>query len=247
MAPIPADCIHVSFVFDLYDGGQAIEQGVFGFHGQRKHTTGNPVDWEADIQELADKMHAKFLTGVPQPLFSPAIIMNRVDCYHLSTANKTLDKGSRAFTPIGEWTGGAGTGMPWECATVVSLYGYNPGSFRQNARNARGRFYLPPLRKDATDSSNGLLATATQADMVSWLGDWLNDVQGSEMGSAAGPGGDPDYFDLGILSTQRKSQAGYDGAFTPATYFRVGRVIDVQRRRRKKQNESYQTAVINHS
>lgn len=247
MATIPADVIKVSYVFDLWDQGTPIETGVFGFHGRRFHRAGNTVDWEADVQALSVKLHDGFVANVAPSYFSSAIIMNRVDVYHLSTANKTLDKGSTPFTPVGEWTGGAGTGMAWENALVVSLYGYTPGSFTQGARNQRGRFYLPPLRKDATGATDGRLALQTQTDMRSMLSTWLNGVQGTEIGPTNENPAGADYFDLGILSTQRKTVAGYQGAFTPATTFRLGRVIDVQRRRRKKQDEAYINGTIDHA
>jgi hypothetical protein len=247
MVTIPADCMKVSFVFDLYDGGQAIEQGVFGFHGRRVHTVGNNTDWGVAVQKLSEKMREKFIADVPTSYFSGAIVMNRCDVYHLNTANKTLDKGSALFDTGHAWGGSAGTGMAWETALVVSLYGYTPGSFAQGARNKRGRFYLPPLRKDATDAVNGCLALQTQTDLTNMLEGWLNDVQGTELEDDGSPVGPADYFDLGILSTAKKTDPNYAGAFVPATNLRLGRVIDVQRRRRKKQDERYMNRAIAHA
>ncbi len=236
----------VSFVFDLYEPGVAVDQGVFGFHGKRVHRAGNTVDWANDVQALAEKMKDKFNAGVPKGPFSPAVIMNRVDVYHLSTANKTLDKGSAPFE-LNEWNGSAQRGFPWEVALVASLYGYNPGSFTQNPRNKRGRFYLPPISTTMTDALTGVLNPADQTTTLEWLQDWLNDVQGAEIGPEFDSPEGPDYFDLGILSTQRKNAAGYEGSFTPATFVRLGRVLDVQRRRRKSQDERYQSLPIAHS
>lgn len=239
MVTIPADCMKVNFVFDLYDTGTPVDQGVFGFHGQRIHFNGNPTDWADDVQALAQSMHDKWMSGMATSRWSPAVVMNRVDVYHLSTANKVLDKGSVPFSPVDEWVGSAQQGLPWESALVVSLYDYAPGGFAQNARNRRGRFYMPPLGVSQITTYSGVLTTDAQTNLLSAFSAWLNDVQGTHIGTPA-PTQENDYFNLGILSTVKSE-------IYAANYVRLGRVIDVQRRRRKSQEERYTSSPIEHS
>lgn len=237
--PIPADVTRVRLVFDLKRASAVADTAVMGFHVHRNHVTGNPTDWPADVNEIATKVYEKWVTNViGVSHWTTGVALNRVEAYHLdATTGKTADKGVQPTDGGHSWSGTSNNAaLPWEVACAVSIYGYTPGSFTLNARQKRGRFYLPPFQTGAmaTGSGSGEFEVATMADVQRDMLAFLNDVHGMTVGGTV----TPDSVSVGILS-----RIG-GGAFYPATTVRTGFRPDSQRRRGKKLPESYQDGSI---
>lgn len=231
--PIPEDVVRARLVFSLLQGGAIADQAVMGIHLRRVRPFPTVTDWPANVNETATKLFEKWVSNVTTANYwSPQVRLEMTEAYHLNAdTGKTLDKGVQVRDAQHAWVGTSGSpSLPWECATAVSLYGYAPGSFTQNARIKRGRFYLPPMSTQVMDGANGdgLYTSAVQTSLATVMAAFLNDVQGMTVGQGA----TPDYWNVGILSRTQN-------AFTPIHTVRVGRRPDSQRRRGATLAESY--------
>lgn len=238
--PIPPDCMFVRLNFDLYSSGAPVEHASVGFHGQRVHQSGNPTDWPADIQGLAEAIRDEWVADMTgyKGRVGPACHAVNVEAYHLATTGLTLDKGVAPFDGANAWQGSGNATTPFQCSTVLSMYAYQPGTFTQNGKYKRGRSYwLPPA--PATLDDDGRLTTTNQSEQLTMFGGFFNDVQGTHIGGTA-PVTDNDYFNLGLVSKT-------SGLFYPITYVGIGRVIDTQRRRRRSLDEARTWTTIAHS
>lgn len=242
--------IHIRLRGDLVETpGTPTDEFVFGLWGHRFHRVGNGTDWPNDVQTIAEKVRDAWVATVPtKSLYSSAVNLKSAQVYHMGTDNKTLDKGEATFDGDDTWNGTASGGLPWECATVVSLWGYTPGAFTQNKGRKRNRFYLPPMATSVMGTYNGKLTSAAQATITSEIGAFLNTVQGMEFDFEPNPAGN-DYVQLVALSKGDTAPVG-GAAPRPPSYTQVltigvGNVVDAQRRRRNKQIEAYSSADIN--
>lgn len=238
--PIPPDMVRCRLLFQLGTTGP-VDQAVFGFHMQRLHSGGNAVDWPANVQEISDKIADKWVANVTQKVqFSNDISLSATQAYHLDAATGlTLDKGQTAATGARAWRGTATSGSaPFAVATAVSLYGYTPGTFTQNARDKRGRFYLPPFRCDSmgTGLKAGLYDSALLASVRTGIYAFLEDIHGMSVGGVGG-GLQTDAMSLSILSKSK-------GTAYPVIAARIGERPDQQRRRENKLPESYDTHLL---
>jgi hypothetical protein len=154
--------------------------------------------------------------------------MEKVDVYHLDTSNHALDKGTALFDGTKTWQGTGGISLPYSSSCVVSLFGYQPGTLAPQRGRKRGRFYLPPLATTVMDDATGLYNIedgAAVANVATYMGNFLNDVEGMEIG---GPYPDvADFVHLGILSIASQ-------AFVQCRYVAVDNVPDVMRSRVNK-------------
>lgn len=218
--------IKVEWRFDLMVANVPQDIAVFTLHGHRNHTPGNVTDWPTDVTNLADGMWDAWATNVDDTYWSGGAALSEVNVYHLSTANKTLDKGVRAENGTNSWRGENANSLPWETSMCVSLYGYPHGTFVQEQRNKRGRFYTPPLATSVLNNDgSGAISSTRLAGFMTDMGAFLNDVQGMHIGT--GPGA-ADYFQLAVLSVEKSY-------WTQVIEYGIDQVIDSQRRRRKSQ------------
>lgn len=223
---IPQDMMFVRLNFDLASGGQPLEHAAVGFHGHRFHRTGNPTDWPANIQEVATKVRDKWIgnmSGYKSRLCTTVSAAN-VEAYHLYPTGKVQDKGMATFDGANAWAGSASQSTPYQCALVLSMYAYTPGTFVPNSKYLRGRSFWPPPSPQLLDT-DGRLTVSAQSEMLQIFGGFFNDVQGMTIGGGSGVQ-EPDYFDLAVLSKTSQN-------FYPVTQLGVGRVVDTQRRRRR--------------
>lgn len=233
--PTPKDCMRVRMRATMINGASVIEEAVFGFWGQRFHYTGHAVDWAATVQNVAEGVRDKWNTHITDVQYWPnTVTMESVTVDHLSeTDGSTLDQGKAAFTGGDAWVGTGTTSLPWETSLVVSMFGYDQGSFTPHKGRKRGRFYLPPFAANIMTTTQGQVGEAVVTDLASQIGAFLNDVQGMILE----PGGEvpADYFDLVVVSR------GTVGALLPPTVTQVKRIfidskVDVQRRRERSQD-----------
>lgn len=234
--PVVPDAMKVTFRATLEHSSGPVEEAQFGFTGVRVHRTGNPTDWKADVQQLAEKVRDKWIERVTQKGFwSAAVRMATVRVDHLNAADgKTQDVGIAPFVGAGnEWYGSGADSLPWETTMAVSLYGYGAGEFVLNKARKRGRMYLPPMAILAASGYAGQMTQGNLNNLTANMVAFFNDVQGAEFDSGS-PEQEADYFDLRILSrgTQLKP---LDPSSTPVTRIRLDSRIDSQRRRERQQ------------
>lgn len=246
--PVPANTVYIRWNFVLSSGGAPVETASVGLHATRVHNSGNTVDWPADLQGWTDDHADIWATnyGGMKGITSSAVRLDNVEAYLIDAATgKATAKGMTLCTGDAAWAGTVTQGLPFQCALVVSTYAYSPGGFAQDAREKRGRYYLPPFSDDALDG-DGRLTSTQQNNVRVWSKAYLNAMQGSHIGAGLAPN-DPDYLDIRILSTRKDKAARAVGVMTPINYLRVGRVIDTQRRRRRSLDEAYVSDTVSHS
>lgn len=245
--PAPANLVYLRWCFRLMSGGAAAEIAEFGLYSVREHTIGNTVDWDPDLNAIADKMAQRWITsfGVAPQIFSNAVALDHVDAYQIGPDGKAAHKGSVAAVGANAWVGTGNRGLPWQTALAVSTSAYDPASFEPNPRGKRGRFYLPPMAADDL-SEDGRLTTGMQESIRVATGTFLNSVQGANYPGYDGVG-DEDYVNLVIYSKYANKLARVVGVATPLTHFRVGRVVDTQRRRVNQLPEAYTSGTVDHA
>lgn len=239
MAVIPSDMLFIRWRFNLMVGSQAVEQAVFGLHAHRFHRAGNNTDWPADVQEVAEKCVDAWRanTAGAEVFFPKAVKADSVEVFHQSTANKVLDKGVAPFSGAKTWAGTGDDSMPFQDSVCISLYGYPPGGFVPDRKFKRGRFFLPPLSSAQCDPA-GMISTSAQDTLSQCMGGLVNAVQGMEVGSDSDSPEGADYLSAAILSVT-------SSAWHQVEQVGVGRVVDTQRRRRKKLAEARQWTLVN--
>jgi hypothetical protein len=235
--PIPEDIVRVRFVWDLGLGRAQPDQALFGFHMARRHQAGVVVDWQADTQTVADKCLAKWKQRMVHPGFWPVTtVLNRVEAFHLEAATgHALNKAVAPATGANAYAGtSTGASLPFEVSMAVSLYGYVPGGFVPDAKNKRGRFYLPPFDTGSlgVGQDAGLFNPPFVVQVADDIAAFCDDVKGLELEPSALPGTAGDPMDLVVLS--KPKVAAY-----PVASIRCGTVPDSQRRRRQQQHETY--------
>lgn len=247
--PVPENTLYLRWNFVLTSGGAPVETASVGLHATRVHRTGNPVDWEDDLQGWCDA-HADIWAvnyGGMKGITSAAVRLDNVELYLIDAASgKANGKGMAQTTGDAAWAGTVTQGLPFQCSLVVSTYGYTPGGFTTDATAKRGRYYLPPFSDDALDG-DGRMSSTQQNNVKVWTNAYLNAVQGSEIGGTGGGQTQSDYLDIRVLSLRKQKADRTVGIMTPITDFRVGRVIDTQRRRRRSLDEAYVNGTVDHS
>lgn len=243
--------MHLRFRGDLVESPEVkTDEFVFGFWAHRYHFSSNTTDWEADVVTVAEAMRSHWITYVDKGNFSSAVNMKAAQCYHLDTAKKTLNLGEAAFDDENTWNGTAASGLPWEAALAVTLWGYTPGQFTPNKGRKRNRFYLPPLAGTVMTTYSGKITDTARTALTGDMSDLLNHIQGTEIGGTDTPGLNRDYVDLVALSTGDSAPPTgppRPTLITQISTIGIGNVVDSQRRRRNKQVESYSSADIEHA
>lgn len=245
--PAPDNLVYLRWCFRLLSGGAQAEIAEFGLYSLRHHVIGNVVDWTPDLNAITVKMCDRWKTtlGDPNTLFTNAVQLDHCDAYHIGNDGKAREKGSTQATGDNAWAGGGTRGLPWQTTVAVSTSAYDPAGFEPNPRSKRGRFYLPPPAADDL-SDDGRLTTGIQESLRQRAGNFLNAVQGMEYPGNTVPA-DADYVDLVIYSRYTQKQARAVGVGYPLTHYRVGRVVDTQRRRVNQLDEAYTGGTVAHS
>lgn len=233
--PVPSDTMRVTMRAELLQANVPVEEAQFGFWGVREHVPGNQIDWQADIESLAEKIRDDWNEHMTNKSFwSTAVRMSTVRVDHLQASNgTTLDQATATFDGDDAWSGTATNSLPWETTVCISLYGYVPGTFTPNKPRKRGRLYLPPPAASASSGTAGQVFSADLSELVGNVTAFFNAVQGSPLGNTTGPG-ENDYFDLRVISrgTPEKPLAPTS---TPIIVVQADSRIDSQRRREQSQ------------
>jgi hypothetical protein len=237
--PIPENCARVHLNWTL--GTEEI--AVSTFHMQMQHGVGQPVDWDAISNKLAEKTYTKLNNAWSgqTSLLSPEVRLASVNVYHLAAdTGRSLNKGTRMAPSGGTLIGSGGAGLPNEVALAVSLYGYGAGVFDPQRLRKQGRMYLPPLASSTLSvvgGQGGKLSTSAQSAINSVMGAFFNDMHKTTVDDSSFVLGGSDWWSLGVLSRKY-------GEFHRVERIRVGNVFDAQLRRRNRQREAYSETVI---
>lgn len=228
--PIAPDLVRVALrgAFLAAAGGSVVEEFVFGFHLQRHSPIPGDFDWQENVQAVADGVAERWDTAFALigGRFAPTTRFDEVRAYHLDAATgNTLHL---AQASLGALVGSGDVSLPTETTVCVSLYAYDTGAFNPAGGKARGRFYLPALNRAQIDVG-GLLSVAAQTALANALDAFFEEVQG--MDAPDGVAADA-HWDVVISSS-------VDATARQVQRLRVGRVLDVQRRRRGDLDEQY--------
>ena len=237
---LPENLLYARINFDVSYNGTPTETASIGWHGTRVHFTGNTVDWDQNLQYVANSIRDYWnddLSALKSRTGSVCVARD-VELYQLDTAGYVAHKGVSPFSGGDAWAGSAGATMPYQCAICVSHYAYTPGAFATNARSKRGRLYLPSPSA-AILSNDGVITPANRDAILTAWSTFMNHIQGTEF-PGVGPGPDADYFNVQILS--RTMQQTFD-----ITQLGIGLVVDTQRRRRKSIPEARTWTALNHA
>lgn len=244
MALYTDDLVRAVFHGEFLDGpdGDPVEEFVHTLMFKLHKDTGSNTDWGTFTPELAASLRDKWdshWTNSVADLFPSIVRYTRVDTYHLDTAGHALDHGIATF-PVDGVRGAANFSLPPEVATCVSLRGVAGADLGLNKGRRRGRFYLPPVAT-STVTYDGSIEPTKQFNMLSWITNTLNDFQGIQAVFSGTPAiGNTTHFDLVVASS-------VDGSYTQVNEVRLGRVLDVQRRRRRSLPEAYLSQpLVNH-
>lgn len=207
----------------------------FGFFMEKTDSGDYPAPGEAAAaQAVADKAVAAFKANIREAYFAVQVVGVRATAYTMQADGVHVsEKGVTPFSGANVWQGVGTVALPPENSTVLSLYVRDPGAFQgAHPGRIRGRVYLPTPHAGLLTNAGGLDPTAATDQLSDWQG-WYDDITG--VISLAG--GDFHIVPV-VRSLGGKSGPSAEDA-APVTWFRMGHVIDTQRRRRNKLPESY--------
>lgn len=149
-----------NFQMDLDTTPTEIAQlGVWSSPGDGFPTS--DADWDTYLDNLSQAAADAWQSEMDAENFAAELSLKNCKSIHYDASGATANEGQNA--PATPWAGTGGAALPWQCAQVVSLYSYTPGSFIPFARRRRGRVYLPGLAT-AMMASDGLgLLNSTKA------------------------------------------------------------------------------------
>lgn len=212
--------------------GPVIEQFVTGFHLWRHSEPAASWDWSENTQQVAvdvrDRWATRFTAMASR--WSQTVRFDEVRAYHLTPAGTTLDLGVSPFVAL---AGTGGSSLPTECALAVSLYSYAAGAFNPDGGKARGRMYLPAPNVGQV-GVDGVVALSAADAIANEMDTFFESVQGM---NAEDDLPTTSHWDLVIASN-------VDAGRRQVVRSRVGRVMDVQRRRRRSIPEGYVDRVL---
>jgi hypothetical protein len=225
----PDNLVKLDTVFTLGTSAGVQDSAEFGIWWALSWTPASSAAWDAALAELAQYSADQWSTLVANTLFSNAAGLLHCRAARCNTTGHTVNE--QIKTPATPWTGTPSAhSLPWATTLAVSLYAYEPGTFTSNARNKRGRIYLPPLNTDTmSDTKSGEIALASAQSLRDQVKAWLSAIATHDLASSM------DRAEPGVLSTQRKLEPGYPGLFSPISWLAVDTKLDTQRRRERQQ------------
>jgi hypothetical protein len=230
--PFPRPLAYLRYEFS-WNGGQDIQEcGMF----LMKQETG---DWPAPgpleyAQEIAEKGVDAWKTNMGGGFYAPAVTATQCTAYTMKADGRHVDqKGVAPFSGSNAWSGSGSGTLPAENSVVLSLYGYDPATYGGTAAGQlRGRMYLPTPAAASLDSTGMVTASIVDTQLEHWQ-DWYDDITGALTGG----------IHVRPVIRSLGGKYGPEGA-AEVGWWRMGRLVDTQRRRRNKLDEDYHTVPV---
>lgn len=196
-----------------------------------------PSDWDAALLDLATQAEAGWHTNMDTASFRGSVTLDSVKAAQLNTSLHTEHE--QVFVPGTPWAGdNTSASLPWQDSWCLSLYSYTPGTFIPNARNRRGRVYLPPFASSRLDVANkGTLADATVLDLLGQAKLWINSLMGIALDTMPASTS----VSLGVLSRVVNKAPLTIPNIWELTDLAADGVIDTQRRRTRQETRVRQS------
>jgi len=219
--------IRVSWLFDLQVSGEVQDHAQFDIHFFSDTIPPTTPGKQDQLDVLAQAGADHWSSDVSHTPFSHAAIENSVKAAWLDSSGHTIAESVKA--PATGWQGNnAYESLPWSSTLVVSLYAYQRGTFTTEARNKRGRIYLPPLNRFLfSNTDSGQPGLGDCEDIRDHVGTMLSAMASTDLGSGAMAG-------PVIYSTVKDY-------YSNLSYLSVDNKVDTQRRRERQQSSSIST------
>jgi hypothetical protein len=224
--PHPTDITFLRFNFSLNRVGTVEDEAVFGIW---LNNVDHAVYEDPDLQAIAHGGYNAWSGNVDDSYWTTAVRLQSVVATEYKPDGTTMYE--QNYVPDGVWSGSAtSASMPWETALAISLYAYPRGTFIQNGKRQRGRYYLPPVAAVNLDPSNsGYFKDSQLGDFFTKQLNFLSDCGKDNLGvRVASPG---------VFSR-------VDEVCRPIVNVYVDAKFDSQRRRENREVAGYLTGVI---
>lgn len=236
--PFPTNMARVVWEFNWQPSGAGgpIEIQDFGMWGHIADPAAPPFPgWKNVVDGLSQRGANAWATNMTAANFSNAVRFSRCIAYHYDQGHNKppLDRGESGGTQGVPWLG-TGDVLPPQLSLVTSLYTFEPGTYAPNPARRRGRIYLPTPAAGVL-GSDGRLSSGYVGTFMDDLEGFFSDLVGTFDNIHFEPMVSSDVVDIG---------AGRQQMANPISFYRLGRTIDTQRRRRNKLPEQYTNAAF---
>jgi len=228
---VPANCVRVSWNFDLVRAGAKVDVAEFSVNGRLLDAFGAepgspPTDaqYEAACGALAQGAYAAWHDHATQANYAVSVVLADVRVAQNDAAGHTISEARYNPLPTPLWAGTDNHSLPWQLSVCIGAYNYAPGTFAPNSRNRRGRVFLPPMSTVVLgEGSTGQLSADTLAQILHEWDQIMTATHDTSLAPLSGLAWTP-----GILSPTKHQW--YD-TITWAS----DSIIDTQRRRRNRE------------
>jgi len=171
----PAGIALAQYRFSLQDSGTEEDIAEFGIHWQTT-TEAPPDDWDTWLLALATASYAHWAANAIASEYRTNVILSEVIARGFDTSMHTLAEQTYSAGTL--WHGtSTETCLPWQNSYVVGIYAYEPGTFSPNAKNKRGRVFLPPMHTGVIDDpANASLEPETATALIAQVQNTIEGV-----------------------------------------------------------------------
>lgn len=230
----PAEVMQATLEFSLSKGGAAQDIAEFSIWATADPWPTGDTDKQAFLEEMAQEVYEAWADAVTAGNWHTNLRLENVTTRIPNADGSTALRA--AYSPVSKWAGSAAaTQLPWQVATVISLYCYTPGGFVPQARSKRGRYYLPPPTTGWLNNlGEGTIADSMVSDLVDEQSTFLTVLSGDHTYDSGGVS-ITTALTLVVVSRQHTYA-------TPVSFIRVDNRFDTQRRRANRETVVYQGA-----
>lgn len=179
----PADLYYVRYNFLLLRGSG--QEDICDMGLWMKGVGGAEYD-DTELASIAVGAYNAWGANVVSGVWATNVKLDSVTASNYLPNGHTLHE--QVYVPGTKWVGtDTGAALPWETSLCVSLYTYPRGAFEPQARQKRGRFYLPPMAAAMLDGSNsGFFRNDQFSGFLDTIVGFLGDAQQDQLGVAVG-------------------------------------------------------------
>jgi hypothetical protein len=215
--------VRVTWRYNLFPGSTAVEQCEHGVTYRAASLPSDATVTNAVLKDMADAALASQVANFAETYAHANVVADSCRVALEQTNGHTLFEQISTAAGALAWAGSAsGKSLPFQNAMVISLYGYEPGSFSPIGKYLRGRFYLPPMSIDMLSTDNSSLLDDSKAgDTHDAWHQILKELQEHDYS------GFPAFAPVLVINSRTTTSA------SPVTWTRFDTKIDTQRRRIK--------------